>query len=214
MCLWERALVTPNLVTIPRCQLLLFLPFIVSSSCFAPSVGAPAQDKSQGEASQSPIFSQEPLLFWFLFRSHLYWRSQGSMPPKKPELKKESVKPAAAPASAPAPAPEPLKDSAFDPKSVKVSEAQPTGSSFPCFPVEFYSSQARQKWQQPCPTLYPRGPVESILDWGQRRSVLTTGCCLCKGSSTRLLLTSPVDAEMVAGATNQPALVKRSVWQP
>lgn len=44
------------------------------------------------------------------------------MPPKKPEPKKEAAKPAAAPA--PAPAPEPLKDSAFDPKSVKVSEAR------------------------------------------------------------------------------------------
>lgn len=44
------------------------------------------------------------------------------MPPKKPEPKKEAAKPAAAPAPAPAPAPEPPKDSAFDPKSVKVSE--------------------------------------------------------------------------------------------
>lgn len=42
------------------------------------------------------------------------------MPPKKPEPKKEAAK--AAPA--PAPAPEPPKESAFDPKSVKVSESQ------------------------------------------------------------------------------------------
>lgn len=48
------------------------------------------------------------------------------MPPKKPEPKKEAVKPAAAPAPAAAAAPEPLKDSAFDPKSVKVSQAQHT----------------------------------------------------------------------------------------
>lgn len=45
------------------------------------------------------------------------------MPPKKPEPKKEAAK--AAPA--PAPAPEPPKESAFDPKSVKVSEPQPRG---------------------------------------------------------------------------------------
>ncbi|EDM06322.1 rCG32620, isoform CRA_d [Rattus norvegicus] len=42
------------------------------------------------------------------------------MPPKKPEPKKETAKAAAAPAPAPAPAPEPLRDSAFDPKSVKI----------------------------------------------------------------------------------------------
>ncbi|XP_060242546.1 myosin light chain 4 isoform X1 [Meriones unguiculatus] len=53
-------------------------------------------------------------------RSDLHWRSRDSMPPKKPEPKKEAAKPAAAPAPAPAPAPEPLKDSAFDPKSVKI----------------------------------------------------------------------------------------------
>lgn len=51
------------------------------------------------------------------------------MPPKKPEPKKEAAKPAAAPTPAAAPAPEPLKDSAFDPKSVKVSEAQHTDDS-------------------------------------------------------------------------------------
>lgn len=43
------------------------------------------------------------------------------MPPKKPEPKKETAKPAAAPAPAASAAPEPLKDSAFDPKSVKVA---------------------------------------------------------------------------------------------
>ncbi|XP_036012292.1 myosin light chain 4 isoform X3 [Mus musculus] len=42
------------------------------------------------------------------------------MPPKKPEPKKETAKPAAAPAPAASAAPEPLKDSAFDPKSVKI----------------------------------------------------------------------------------------------
>ncbi|KAK7808439.1 hypothetical protein U0070_019696 [Myodes glareolus] len=55
-------------------------------------------------------------------RSHLHWSSQDNMPPKKPEPKKEAAKPAAAAAAAPAPAPapEPSKDSAFDPKSVKI----------------------------------------------------------------------------------------------
>lgn len=58
------------------------------------------------------------------------------MPPKKPEPKKEAAKPAAAPTPAAAPAPEPLKDSAFDPKSVKVSEAQHTDDSRdPVLPV-------------------------------------------------------------------------------
>lgn len=60
------------------------------------------------------------------------------MPPKKPEPKKEAVKPATAPAPAAAAAPEPLKDSAFDPKSVKVSQAQHTDkdSQDPVFPAE------------------------------------------------------------------------------
>lgn len=49
------------------------------------------------------------------------------MPPKKPELKKEAAKSAPAAAPAPASAPEPPKELAFDPKSVKVSEAQVVG---------------------------------------------------------------------------------------
>lgn len=136
MCVWGEGTGGPKLVTIQRCQLYpaggvssfysqqqLLLP---SAS---PSVGAPAQIKAEGGLAVSHLLSEGPSLrFWFLFRAPLDWRPQDNMPPKKPEPKKEAAKPAAAaaPAPAPAPAPEPLKDSAFDPKSVKVGEAQPT----------------------------------------------------------------------------------------
>lgn len=127
----------PKLVTILRCQLRPAavssfysqqpLPSLLPSP--SPLWGLLPRIKAEGGLPVFPLLSQgRPLLFCFLFRSHLHWSSQDNMPPKKPEPKKEAAKPAAAAAApAPAPASEPPKDSAFDPKSVKVSEPQSIG---------------------------------------------------------------------------------------
>lgn len=106
------------------------------------------------------------------------------MPPKKPEPKKETAKPAAAPAPAASAAPEPLKDSAFDPKSVKVSQTHHTDKDH-----QAERSISLRPDRHEDQGLYaldhsPEGQQNQYRDWGQRLSVLKTGCCYVQRGSS------------------------------